>query len=177
MDRPLLWLCLKSPELVLLMTFRPQERLGHMALMVFPSCLLLLALGPWTPLASATVVTLTGPSSRHPKEGGPIAGTALGFQKAFPKSAYPAESPKYSSQGMESRGLPKLSTPEAWGGKWSRKRWKKSVKGQPCQLAHAPRALRGWEGAPSAVQLECGWGAGRGWWQKASGGSGEAVRA
>lgn len=91
-------------------------------------------------------------------------------------SAYPAESPKYSSQGMESRGLSKLSTPEAWGGKWSRKRWKKPVKGQPCQLAHVPRALRGREGAPSAVHLECGWGAGRGWWQKASGGSCEVGR-
>lgn len=125
-DRPLFWLCLKSPELVLLMTFRPQERLGHVALMVFPSST---AFSSWLwghelPLASAAVaatvnfseaVALIGPSSQHLKEGGPTAGTALGFQKAFPMSAYPAESPKYSSQGMESRGLSKLSHPRSLG--------------------------------------------------------------
>lgn len=85
-DRPLFWLCLTSPELVLLMTFRPQERLGHVALMVFPSST---AFSSWLwghelPLASAAVaatvnfseaVALIGSSSQHPKEGGPTAGT------------------------------------------------------------------------------------------------------
>lgn len=126
MDRPLFWLCLKSPELVLLTTFRPQERLGHMALMAFPSWLddASTAFSSWLwghglLLACAVVVALPGPSSQHPKKGGPTAaGTALGFQKAFPMSAYPAKSPKYSSQGMESRGLYLGYLPqEAWGGK------------------------------------------------------------